>query len=143
MRFKRLLLKAQFNSPEVHAYLRGCALDLHRFSLHRFEKPMIVTSVLREPAKQVALCKKGKFKSYFQHCVGEALDLRTWHLKPDEIDELLEYCRINWSTLCYLKHHALGTAPHMHLALRSELSNKNKIWEMVKNTEDGQDYFVG
>lgn len=142
MHFKRSKLKQEFNSKEVSPYLKACTLDLDRYCRHVFGKPMIATCVLRSMEAQTGYCKKGNFKSGFQHCMGEAIDLRTWHLTLEQVKGLLCYCRFELSKICQLKHHQLGTAPHLHLALIGDFSDKAKIWALVRN-EGAEEWFVG
>lgn len=142
MQFKRPKLKHEFNSKEVSAYLRACLFELNCFCRKSFDKPLIVTSILRKPEEQVEYCKKGNYKSGFQHCVGEAVDLRTWNLVMPEVFKLLDYWKDNLSLICHLKYHEKGTAPHLHLGLQNGFSKRDELWAMVKNTDGAEEWFV-
>lgn len=141
MELKEKKLKTELG--HISAVLRGCIFDLDYFCSMKFGKPVVITCLLRDADNQVERCRQSKFVSDFQHCVGEAGDLRSRHLTTDERNVLRGYAKHHWERFCRLRFHVKGTAPHFHLAVNKEFSDKATIWALIKNTEGAQDCFVG
>jgi hypothetical protein len=147
MKFKTTTLIDEFNSKKTSPYLRAVTLELGRWWAKNIGKEsstkrMIVTSILRLPAEQVVFCTKGKFKSDFQHVAGEALDLRSSGLMMEDIVRAEAYVRKYLGKVCSLKYHKSGTAPHLHLNLIGQFSDKAAIHAIVKNIQ-AEEYFTG
>ena len=70
-------LKGQFESDEVNPMLRVACRTLDSYTYEYFSTPtftrrLVITSVLRLPSVQVDWCKKGGYRSRFEHTAGEA-----------------------------------------------------------------------
>jgi len=146
MQFKNQLkssrLKEGFDSNELQSLLRGCALDMDWCCRNRWEKTLLVTSVLRGSTQQVSLCKAYQFKSGFKHCVGAAIDFSIRGLEIDQLNEIEKYIKLNWGQYCLLRVHAKGTGKHMHLELMDDLIDKVKLYRMISITKDAEEWFV-
>ena len=140
---KEVKLSEEFHSDKVSPYLKAASCALAAFALYGLDKKLVITSVLRKPEDQVKFCRDGNFKSEFQHCAGEAVDIRSSNLSEPEIEKLLDFATSGLSALCNLKHHAKGTGRHLHLNVVGKFRDKAKVWAIVKNTDGAEKCFVG
>ena len=131
-------LKAEFTSFAVSPLLRACVLDLAWVALNTLNHDLTITAVLRTAQEQV----DQKVKSDFQHCVGEAIDIRSRDLQLDVLNRLISYAQLNWKDFCTLKLHTKGTSPHLHLNLNTKYSDREKIFEAVHSV-GGEKYWTG
>lgn len=142
MQFKGVALQEEFRSEEVNPHLRMACRMIDGYFGEILKKKMIITSVLRQPEAQVDSCKRWKYKSKFEHCAGEAVDIRSRNLTEEEIKEvLLVGAYLGW--LCRFEYHKKGTGPHFHLTIIGEKRRQDKICKIVEITKGASACFAG
>ena len=127
-------LKNQFYSDEVNPFLREIAYVLKGWWEGVFKKQMVVTSIFRTPENQVQSCEFLKYKSRFEHCGGESIDIRSCNLTPDEIQVLKSFYKENLTHMMTLEYHTKGTGRHFHLTTAGPKRRQKRIDKIVKDT---------
>lgn len=136
-------LLSQFLCHEVNPMLRVAQRALEAYAWEYFKKRLVVTCVLRLPLMQVDWCRKGNYKSRFEHCGGEAIDDRSRNFTEGQVEQILRFARSYLSGLCKLEYHTKGTGKHFHLTTAGYRRRQEKICQIVKNTEGASACFAG
>ncbi len=138
----------EFRYGPISPFLKIAAKFVDGYFEERLHKPMVVTCVLRSIQDQIGRCRFHKIHSDFDHCLGQALDIRSSNLKNGERQAAIDFVNGILHKLCKLSYHPKGTAPHLHLNLIGEYrKGKDHLWAMVKNAgidkEEFEQYFTG
>jgi hypothetical protein len=122
----------------IRPWLAVAAAGLDMYFQRFLHKQMVVTSIMRNVQTQMQLCKKHDFKSDFQHCVGEAMDIRSSNITDTEEARAIECVesRFPW---CKLTAHKKGTAPHLHLNLKAR--DRAAVWALIRNHKIDEEEF--
>ena len=108
--------------PEKNPKLMDLLIDVGDFTMAMYNKPIVITSLYRDPAEQAALYAKAEKKVVNSpHSFWLAADLRSSTFSKEEIDRICEYVNgryknANGKTVAFC-HTVPGQAPHFHIQL--------------------------
>lgn len=133
----------EFWSDVVNPYLRADVMAVEGFIQGVLGTPMVITCVLRTPEAQLDYCKKRGWPSRWEHCAGEAVDIRSRDLTGTQIEATEKYVKKALHHICRFKYHEKGTGKHFHLATKGKkYRRQDKICEIVKATPGASIYFT-
>ena len=111
--FKDSKMMAEFTAfidPRLQAFLLWLAYWLDQ----KWEKNLTITCLNRTVEEN----KEVNGSKYSAHLTGLAVDIRSWTLTSDKIEELIKTVEDSWGDMIYILYHNSGSGAHIHINIR-------------------------